>query len=145
MSQAEVNEIADKAVLDVPGRSRSTSSTVAGTVKGSGPLTAVIDNGSNSLVTLRYRLKDVKFEAIEKAFKSGDIDLPAGSFLVESSPRVRSEIEKLGLQAVALAKRPTFPGTCSTCRASPCSAPGAAPRMSAGCATPSIISKSRTT
>ena len=108
MSQAEVREITDKAILEAKVQPVDVLD-IAGAVKGSGPLTAVIDNGSNSLVTLRYRLKDVKFEAIEKEYKSAGIDLPAGSFLVESSPRLRSEIEKLGLQAVALAKAPDVP------------------------------------
>lgn len=108
MSHAEVHETEDKAVLDAKVEPVDVLN-VNGVVKGSGPITAVIDNGSNSLVTLRYRLKDVKFEAIEKAYQSGDIDLPAGSFLVESSPRLRSEIEKLGLRAVALSKAPDVP------------------------------------
>ncbi len=108
MSQAEVRETADKTVLEAKVQPVDVLE-IAGTVKGSGPVTAVIDNGSNSLVTLRYRLKDVQFEAIEKEYKSGDIDLPAGSFLVESSPRVRSEIVKLGLEAVALGKAPDIP------------------------------------
>ena len=108
MSHAQVNEIADKAVLDVPVQPVDTLK-IAGTVKGSGPVTAVLDNGSNFLATLRYRLKDVKFEAIEKSVKAGDTELPAGSFLVESSPRVKEEIEKLGLTAVTLAKAPDVP------------------------------------
>jgi hypothetical protein len=105
MSQAEVKETADKAILDVKTQPVDKLE-ITGTVKGEGPLVAVVDNGSNNLFTLRYRLKDVKFEAIDKTFKAGDTDLPAGSFVVENSPRVRSEIEKLGLQAVALAQAP---------------------------------------
>ncbi len=108
MSQAEVHETADKAVLDAKVQPVDVLE-ITGTVKGSGPITAVIDNGSNSLVTLRYRLRDVKFEAIEKPYKAGDTTLPAGSFLVESSPRLRSEIEKLGLEAVSLSKAPDVP------------------------------------
>jgi hypothetical protein len=108
MSQAQVNEISDKAVLDVPVQPVETLK-IGSTVKGSGPVTAVLDNGSNFLATLRYRLKDVKFEAIEKSVKTGDTELPAGSFLVASSPRVKEEIEKLGLTAVALAKAPDVP------------------------------------
>jgi hypothetical protein len=38
--------------------------------------------------------------------KVGDTELPAGSMLVENSPRVRAEIARLGLQVVALAKPP---------------------------------------
>jgi hypothetical protein len=67
MSHAEVEEIADKAILDVPVQPVDTL-TIAGTVKGDGPWLAVLHNGANSLVTLRYRLKDVRFEAVEQSF-----------------------------------------------------------------------------
>ncbi len=105
MCHAQVVESADKMILDVPVQPVDTL-TIAGKVKGEGPVIAVLDNGANSLVTLRYRLKDLKFEAIEQPFKAGDTELPAGSLLVASSPRIRSEIENLGLQAVALAQAP---------------------------------------
>jgi hypothetical protein len=105
MSHAQVVETADKRILDAPVDPVDTL-TITGTVKGDGPLLGVVHNGANSLVTLRYRLKDLKFEAIEQPFKAGDVELPAGSLLVESSPRVKSEIEKLGLQATALAQAP---------------------------------------
>ena len=108
MSHAQVQEIADKAVLDVPVQLVDTL-TIAGTVKGDGSLLAVLHNGANSLVTLRYRLRNVKFEAIEQPFKAGDTELPAGSLLVQSSPEVKREIEKLGLKAVALNETPNVP------------------------------------
>ena len=108
MSQAQVVESADRFILDVPVQPVDML-TITGSVKGQGPLTAVVENGANSLVTLRYRLKDVQFEAIEQAFKAGDTELPAGSLLVASSPRVKSEIEKLGLQAVTLPQAPNAP------------------------------------
>ena len=34
------------------------------------------------MITLRYRLKDLKVQAVEKEFKQGDITFPAGSFIV---------------------------------------------------------------
>jgi hypothetical protein len=108
MNHAQVVESADKFILDVPVQPVNTLE-IAGKVKGEGPVVAVLDNGANSLFTLRYRLKDVPFEAIEQSFKAGDSELPAGTMLVPSSPRVRSEIEKLGLQAVALAQAPNVP------------------------------------
>ena len=55
---------------------------------------------------MRYRLKDLAFDAIEAPAKAGDTELPAGSLLVATSPRVVAEVERLGLQAVALAKAP---------------------------------------
>ena len=109
MSHAQVEEIADKAVLDVAVQPVDTLS-IPGGVKGNGPMLAVLDNGSNSLVTLRYRLKNVKFEAIEHSFKAAiDTELPAGSFLIPSSARAQSEIEALGLQAIALPGEPSVP------------------------------------
>jgi len=103
-----VKEIADKAVLDVPVQPIDTLN-ITGTVKGDGPVLAVLDNGSNSLITLRYRLKDLKFDAIETPYKTGDTELPAGSMIVDSSPQVKSQIEKLGLKAIALPAAPTVP------------------------------------
>jgi hypothetical protein len=108
MSQAEVKEIGDKAVLDIPVE-RVDTLNIAGSVQGDGPLIAVLHNGSNSLITLRYRLKDVRFEAIDQSFKSGDTTIPAGSFIVPSSARAKAEIEELGLKAVALNEEPNVP------------------------------------
>ncbi|HEX3746687.1 MAG TPA: M14 family zinc carboxypeptidase [Bryobacteraceae bacterium] len=105
MSHADVKEIDDKALLDVPVDPVDTMD-VKGEVKGSGDWTAVIDNGSNFLPTLRYRLKDENFEVMTAASKAGDVDLPAGSLLLHSSARVKNEIEKLGLQAVAMSAAP---------------------------------------
>ena len=109
MSHAEVKEIADKRVLDVPVTPVGDKLVVNGEVKGSGPVTVVLHNGSNYLVTLRYRLKDLKFEATEQPSKSGETQIPAGSLIVASSPRVKSEIEKLGLEAIAVAAAPDVP------------------------------------
>jgi hypothetical protein len=109
MSHADVKEIADKRVLDVPVQPVGDKLSIDGEVKGSGPVTVVLHNGSNSIATLRYRLKDLKFEATEQPSKSGETAIPAGSLIVASSARVKSEIEKLGLQAVAMAAAPEGP------------------------------------
>src|ERR1035441_3260443 len=101
MSQAKIDEINDKAVLDVPVKNIAGMYQPAGAVKGSGAVTAILHNGSNNLITLRYRLKDLPFDAIEKPVKPvkpGDLELPAGTMLVASSPRVKAEVEQLGLQ-----------------------------------------------
>src|ERR1051326_6312702 len=108
MNTLQHYEIATKAVLDVPVQPVDTL-TIAGSVKGNGPLLAVLHNGSNSLVTLRYRLKNLKFEAIERSVTIGDTELPAGSLLVQSTPEAKSQIEELGLKAVALAEPPNAP------------------------------------
>jgi hypothetical protein len=105
MSHAQVDEIADKAILNVAVKNIDFYKP-AGVVKGTGPVTAILHNGSNNLITLRYRLKDLVFDAIEAPVKAGGADLPAGTLLVASSPRVAAEVQRLGLQAVALAAAP---------------------------------------
>jgi len=105
MSQAEVVETADAAVLDARVQPVDQLETV-GAVKGAGPWTVVLHNGANSLAELRYRLKDLTYDALAQPSKSEGLDLPAGSLLIPSSARVTAEIEKMGLQAVALSELP---------------------------------------
>ena len=104
----EVKTIEDKAVLEAPAtlvaQDVATRGSVAG---GAGSVLAVKQNGSLNLVTLRYRLKDVAFKAAKAAFKIGDDEYPAGSFVIPSSERARKEIESLGLVATAQAAAPT--------------------------------------
>ena len=101
----DVKEIADKALLDVTVTAVDRAE-VKGRVEGTGALLAVLHNGEHGLITLRYRLKDVKFEAVEKAFTAGGLTVPAGSFVVADSARLRREVEALGLRAVALEAMP---------------------------------------
>src|SRR5438093_605029 len=106
MSHADVKEIADKAVLDV-GVTPVDQLKAAGAVTGTGTMFAVAHYGSNNMITLRYRLKDLKVQAVEKEFKQGDVTFPAGSFVVSGDPaRIRSAGEALGLTAVAIASAP---------------------------------------
>ena len=84
MSQAQVEEIADKTILDVAAEPVDKAK-IEGSVKGDGPLLAVVDNGANGLATLRYRLKGAKVEAVDASFKEAGMDIPAGSLLVSSS------------------------------------------------------------
>ena len=109
MSQTEVKEIADKAVLDAVVEP-VTEVKLAGTIAGSGSVIAVAHNGSNNMVTLRYRLKDLEVQAAEKAFKNGDTTFPPGSFIISGdASRVRPAIESLGLTGVTLRSAPSVP------------------------------------
>ena len=105
MSHAKVDEIADKAILDVAVKNVDVYNP-PGVVSGSGPVTAILHNGSNNLITLRYRLKDVAFDAIEAPAKAANTDLPAGTLLAPSSARLAAEVRQLGLQAVSMASAP---------------------------------------
>jgi hypothetical protein len=111
MSQAEVKEIADKAILDVavePVKDKEIH--LAGTLTGNGSTVAVAHYGSNNMVTLRYQLKDLKVQAAEKEFKQGDTTFPAGSFVIAGdAARVKAAVEALGLTAATLPAPPQVP------------------------------------
>jgi hypothetical protein len=108
MSHAEVKEISDKKILDlVVDPVKDAEIHLTGALKGSGSVIAVAHYGSNNMVTLRYRLKDMKIQAAEKEFTQGDATFPAGSFVISGdAARAKSEVEKLGLTAVALPAAP---------------------------------------
>jgi hypothetical protein len=103
MTGVEVKEIGDKekSMLDRPGQPVDTYQP-KGTISGEGKWLVIHHNGANSLVTLRYRLKSEKIEALEQA--SGEI--PAGSLVLGNTAAARAEIEKLGLVATALSEPP---------------------------------------
>ena len=111
MSQAEVKEIADKTILDAavdPVKEKEIH--LAGSLTGNGSMIAVAHYGSNNMVTLRYRLKDLKVQAVEKEFKQGDITFPAGSFVISGDAgRVKTAVESLGLKAAGLSAAPEVP------------------------------------
>ncbi len=113
MLQTEVKEIADKAILDVSVEAISKLERT-GEMKGaqSGAAYAIVNHGSNNLITLRHRLKDLKVQSNEQAFKNGDIEIPAGSFIIAANQsdvhnQVKSTVESLGLTAVALSSSPS--------------------------------------
>ena len=112
MLHAEVKEVADKAILDAAVEP-VTEAKAAGTLTGTGPVLAVAHHGSNSMATLRYRLKGLRVLAAEQSWKTGDVEYPAGSFLVPAdqpgADRVKPAVEALGLTGAALAAMPDVP------------------------------------
>lgn len=106
-SNVEVRTIEDKAVLDAKAQLLTADVTTTGTVTGNGPVTIVEHNGALNLITLRYRLKDLPVRGATAAFKVGETEYPAGSFIIADQPdRVRKEVQALGLEAAAVASVP---------------------------------------
>ncbi|MFI4964501.1 MAG: hypothetical protein ACHP9T_03955, partial [Caulobacterales bacterium] len=70
---------------------------------------AVLDHGSINMATLRYRLKGEPVRIAEQAFKAGDVQVPAGSFIVAAGAygKLKAAVVPLGLTAVALPDKPT--------------------------------------
>lgn len=109
MTQTEVREIADKAILSVTSTPVDRLE-IKGQIKGNTTVGyAVANHGSNNLITLRHRLRDVKVLANEKSFKVGQTELPPGSFILSASDKLKATVEALGLTAVALSAMPDVP------------------------------------
>ncbi len=112
MMQTEIKEIADNAILDV-AVDPVTEAKAVGTLSGSGKMVAVAHQGSNNMITLRTRLKSLRLAAVEQSFKAGDIEYPAGSFLIPTDQAgadgVKAAIEALGLSAGTLDAAPSVP------------------------------------
>jgi hypothetical protein len=68
--------------MDVPLAKLQSGFAVQGTVGGTGPVYLLKDTGQEGLLALRSRLASFRVEIAEKAFKSGDKDYPAGSWII---------------------------------------------------------------
>jgi hypothetical protein len=96
----EVKTIEDRSILDAPATLLSADVTTPGQITGTGNTAIVRHNGALNLITLRYRLKDLPVRAAQASFKIGDVEYPAGSFIISgSADRVRKEVAGLGLSA----------------------------------------------
>ncbi|MCC7195310.1 MAG: hypothetical protein IT356_07135 [Gemmatimonadaceae bacterium] len=86
---------------------------VHGTVAGSGTTMAVAHLGSNNMISLRYRLKNVPMKVAEQPFTSGGVTFPAGSFVFTGSAAdlqaARAAVDSLGLTAALLPSAPSVP------------------------------------
>ncbi len=112
MANTPVIEIADKAIFTAP-IAPVDKLEVKGEVKGGEAVAAyaIVNHGSNNLITLRFRMKDLKVQANELPFKSGDAEIPAGSFIIAANQpdahnKVKMAVEALGLRAIALTSMP---------------------------------------
>ncbi|MGH9960560.1 MAG: M14 family zinc carboxypeptidase, partial [Pyrinomonadaceae bacterium] len=78
-------------------------------VSGGGSVYLVNHNADNALVTLRYRLKDVAFEAAEEPFEAGGKKFNRGSFIIRKADlsQLRQAATELGLQVTVVESAPT--------------------------------------
>jgi len=106
----DVKEIRDKAVLDVPTTAVD-QVMVKGKITGTGTAAlAVAHFGSNNMIALRYRLRNVPMKVAEKSFNANGVDFPAGSFVITGSTELstaRAAVEQLGLTGAALSSVPS--------------------------------------
>lgn len=80
-----------------------------GGLSGSGSVYLVNHNADNSLVTLRYRFRDARFEAAEEPFEAGGRKFNRGSFIITGIDRAElgRAASELGLQISAVAGAPS--------------------------------------
>jgi len=107
--------VTDKGVLQAPMTLLNRDAKVTGSVvAASAPVAYIVNhNAENTLMTLRYKLKDLKIEAAEEAFEAGGQKFNAGSFIIKASENpgdlkqtLAGPVADSGLKAVAVAKLP---------------------------------------
>jgi hypothetical protein len=99
----EAKRIDDAKVMDVALAPVPAGIQVHGVVNGAGPVYLLKDTGQEGLLALRARLAAFKVEIAEKAFKSGDKDYPAGSWVLAESKDQKGLGEALKKAAAELA------------------------------------------
>jgi hypothetical protein len=101
--------VTDVKVLDAPmelvkGEVKATSG-----LTGQGSLFAINQTGDNSLITLRYKLKDADIQVAEEPFEGGGAKFARGTFIVKGVAQgdLDAQLTTLGLKGVALSAAPT--------------------------------------
>lgn len=107
--------VTDKSVLSTPMTLLTRDAKVTGSVAtAAAPVAYVINhNAENTLMTLRFKLKDLKIAAAEEAFEAGGQKFNAGSFIIKAADNsgdlkktLTGPVADSGLKAVAVDKLP---------------------------------------
>jgi len=107
----EAKRIDDAKIMDVPLSSLQPGFQIQGSVTGAaGPIYLLKDTGQEGLLALRARLSAFRVEIAEKAFKSGDKDFPAGSWILADQKGLADALKRAaaGL-AIDLESAPALP------------------------------------
>lgn len=108
MRNVDLKYVSDPGVLKQPMTLLTSPVKPVGAITGSGSTILVNHTGENELVSLRFRLKDVKMRAAEAAFEAGGRKYAAGTFIISGADRAKVEplIAELGLKGEAVAAAP---------------------------------------
>src|SRR5207249_10418107 len=107
--------VTDKGVLQAPMTLLTKDASVAGSICSVASATAYLinHNAENTLMTLRYKLKDVKIAAAEEPFEAGGQKFNAGTFIIKSADnpgglkqKLESPVAESGLNAIGVDKLP---------------------------------------
>jgi hypothetical protein len=107
--------VTDAAILKAPMTLVNGPAKFEGSVSGAGAAVAYLvnDNTDNTLFTFRYRLKNVKMEALEKEYTTGGQKFNAGTFVIKTDGApsdLRAQLDAaakdLGVKVVAVSAVP---------------------------------------
>ena len=101
--------VTDVKVLDAPMEPVKGEVSAPCGVSGEGSVFAINHNADNSLISLRYRLKDADIQIAEEPFEANGTKFARGSFVISKVSRadLDTAAQELGLKAYALAAAPS--------------------------------------
>ncbi|HEY2015683.1 MAG TPA: M14 family zinc carboxypeptidase [Bryobacteraceae bacterium] len=109
MRNVKLMPLTDKTALDKPMTMLTAEAKAPGGVDGSGSTLVIEHTSDNSLMSFRYKNKDVRMLVAEEDFDLNGRKLRAGAFIVPNADRARLEpmIRDMGLSAWAVASTPS--------------------------------------
>ncbi|MBV8705816.1 MAG: hypothetical protein JO028_01415 [Acidobacteriaceae bacterium] len=109
MRNVKLVPITDKSILNSPMTPLTADAKAVGSVEGSGNVLVIDHTTDNSLMSFRFRNKDVKMLAAEDDFEANGRKFHAGSFIIPNADRAQLEdsIRSSGLTASALSSTPS--------------------------------------
>jgi len=108
LANVEVVRVTDTKVLQAAMERVTGPVTSPGGINSSGTVYLINHNADNSLITLRYKLKDVEMEAAEEPFEAAGRKFNRGSFIIKKSgEQLRQVASDLGIQVYAAADAPS--------------------------------------
>jgi hypothetical protein len=105
----KVIPVTDKSIQTQAMTAVNTDVRAPGGIEGTGPVLVVEHTADNTLVTFRFRHKDVAMQAAEEDFEASGKKFTAGAFIIPNADRAKLEpsLKELGLSAWAVAQAPT--------------------------------------
>jgi hypothetical protein len=107
MRDIKLETVTDRSVLDQPMVMIGSDVKVPGRIAGDGGTVIVDHTTDNTLMSFRFKLKDVPMSAAEDDFDAAGHHFRAGAFIVSNSDAVRQAIQEFGLSAWAVAGAPS--------------------------------------
>ncbi len=107
-ANVEVVRVTDVKVLQASMDRVTGTINSPGGVNGSGSVYLINHNADNSLITLRFRLKNIEMEAAEEPFEAAGHKFNRGSFIIrKGTDELKSVASELGVQVYAVSDTPS--------------------------------------